>query len=517
MTLAMFARMCEVLEYQTPTMKANTISASLSAMSDKPLAIMILSQEYPTNNIGNKRAIVWIANAMGMFEDEIEDAIHTWGDLGEAVAEIDLGNEEDSDITLRQFFRLLSLDCGSIDSTSYTLIADAMQRMSAREKKWYVRYWLQKPRNGVNNKIPLKAMALHYSKKYGEITKYKQFNEAWTICGDLEEGNEPECRLMVGNYVTPMLAKARKGKEKPNNYMMDVKYDGNRYQIHVSHGSENMVCIYNRKGKVVTRQFPDIYEIVRKFKHSVDAEKFIIDTEIYPVETDGSPAPHKLMGKRVHKLNKLEAVQECPVKLAIFDCLLWDEETLLEQPLNDRLSYVDRFPSEYRAKRFEDHTIQAAYNLAVDWGYEGIMIKDTDMAYQPGKRSKGWLKYKPPRIELDVVITSAQYGQGKRNNVFGSYGISVKNGADYHEVGKVGTGFSDSDLSWLTDELRKNVDKYEGDTYHFLPRIVLQVSSDLVTTDVDGNIGLRFPRCMRIRYDKHAAEIDTLQTVEGMM
>ena len=140
----------------------------------------------------------------------------------------------------------------------------------------------------------------------------------------------------------------------------------------------------------------------------MDAEKFIIDTEIYPVETDGSPAPHKLMGKRVHKLNKLEAVQECPVKLAIFDCLLWDEETLLEQPMNDRLSYVDRFPSEYRAKRFEDHTIQAAYNLAVDWGYEGIMIKDTDMAYQPGKRSKGWLKYKPPRIELDVVITSAQ-------------------------------------------------------------------------------------------------------------
>ena len=129
MTLAMFARMCEVLEHQTPTMKAKTISASLSAMSDKPLAIMILSQEYPTNNIGNKRAIVWVANAMGMFEDEIEDAIHTWGDLGEAVAEIDLGNEEDSDITLRQFFRLLSLDCGSIDSTSYTLIADAMQRM----------------------------------------------------------------------------------------------------------------------------------------------------------------------------------------------------------------------------------------------------------------------------------------------------------------------------------------------------------------------------------------------------
>ena len=166
MTLARFARMCELLEYQTPTMKAATISASLSSFSDKALAIMILSQEYPTNNIGNKRAIVWIANAMGMFEDEIEDAVHTWGDLGEAVAEIDLGNEEDSNITIKEFFNLLSLDCGSIDSTSYALIAEAIEKMSAREKKWFVRYWLQKPRNGVNNKVPLKAMAKHYAKKY---------------------------------------------------------------------------------------------------------------------------------------------------------------------------------------------------------------------------------------------------------------------------------------------------------------------------------------------------------------
>jgi len=514
MTLAIFARMCEVLEYQTPTMKAATISASLSSFSDKALAIMILSQEYPTNNIGKTRAIVWVANALGMFEDEIEDAVHTWGDLGEAVAEIDLGNEKDSDITLRQFFSLLSLDCGSIDSTSYAVIAEAIEKMSAREKKWFVRYWLQKPRNGVNNKVPLKAMAKHYSKKYSDITKYNHFNEAWVICQDLEEGNEPECRLMVGNYVAPMLAKARKGAEKPANYMMDVKYDGNRYQIHVSHGSENIVCIYNRKGKVVTNQFPDIYEIVRKI---TTPKKFIIDTEIYPVERDGSPAPHKLMGKRVHKLNKAEAVQQCPVNLAIFDCLLWNNDTLLERPLSERLSYVDGFPPEYRAKRFEDHTIQVAYNLAVDWGYEGIMIKDTDMAYQPGKRSKGWLKYKPPRIALDVVITSAQYGQGKRNNVFGSYGISVRDGANYAEVGKIGTGFSDDDLVWLTNELRKHVDRYEGDTYHFLPRIVLEVTSDLVTTDADGNIGLRFPRCIRIRHDKYAAESDTIQTVEGMM
>ena len=146
------------------------------------------------------------------------------------------------------------------------------------------------------------------------------------------------------------------------------------------------------------------------------------------------------------------------------------------------------------------------------------MIKDATLAYQPGKRSKGWLKYKPPRISLDVAITSAKYGEGKRAHVYGSYGLSVRDeNGEFVSIGKCGTGFSDWDLQWLTTELRKNVDHYTGDEYFFLPRIVLEVTSDLVSTDSDGNIGLRFPRCKRIRNDKYVSEIDTLSTVEGMI
>ena len=69
----------------------------------------------------------------------------------------------------------------------------------------------------------------------------------------------------------------------------------------------------------------------------------------------------------------------------------------------------------------------------------------------------------------------------------------------------------------MTTKLRKNVDHYTGDEYFFLPRIVLEVTSDLVSTDSDGNIGLRFPRCVRIRHDKYVAEVDTLETVRGLL
>ena len=102
-------------------------------------------------------------------------------------------------------------------------------------------------------------------------------------------------------------AKARKGKERPDNYYIDIKYDGNRYQIHKN--KDLSVIIFNRKGKIVTEQFPDIEEQILE----LEVDDFIIDTEIYPINIDGTPAPHKKMGKRVHKLDKEEAVRDCPV------------------------------------------------------------------------------------------------------------------------------------------------------------------------------------------------------------
>ncbi len=512
MTLSIFSRMNERLDGRTPTEQVEILTSSLSSFGDnKALVIQILALEYPVNNIGETRAKVWVAKALGIFDDELDDYIHTWGDIGEAVSELDAGNETDSKITIKQLHRLLNLDCSRIKSNSYQLFSEALELMSAREKKWFLRYWLHKPRNGIHTTIPKKAMARHYSKGVREITKYAQYNSLYEICLDLEAGNDPECKLTHGQFVSPMLAKARKGNEKPDKYIVDIKYDGNRYIIHKQ---DKHVIIFNRKGNIATDQYPDIVEIVKEFYGDM-----ILDTEIYPINRDGTPAEHKMLGKRVHKKDKAEAVLECPVQLAVFDVLSFMGKSMLEETQGARIEVLlEHIPNTYTTHIFNDDvSITAAYNMAIDWGYEGIMIKDASMSYDAGKRSKGWLKYKPPRIELDVVITSGTYGKGTRTGLFGSFGISVKEGSNYVKVGKVGTGFSDEELVWLTNELRKSIDRMEDDVYHFLPRIVLQVTSDLVTNDSNGNIGLRFPRSMRVRHDKFASDVDTIQTVREMM
>ena len=143
------------------------------------------------------------------------------------------------------------------------------------------------------------------------------------------------------------------------------------------------------------------------------------------------------------------------------------------------------------------------------------MIKDLNAPYQ-SKRTDSLLKYKPPRVELDVVITSGEYGKGKRAGVIGTYGVSVRDGSDYVDIGKVGSGISEEEMYSLDNQLKRIVDSFNGGTYHFLPRIVLEVTCDLISQNQDGTYGMRFPRIVRIRDDKFPADCNTLDDVEEL-
>jgi DNA ligase-1 len=220
------------------------------------------------------------------------------------------------------------------------------------------------------------------------------------------------------------------------------------------------------------------------------------------------------MGTRVHSKNIQEAMEKVKVKWVIFDCLKLNDETIMDFSYTVRLEKMKNLPNQ--AHRMKDDNVMAFYNRAISDGFEGIIVKDADAFYEAGKRSVSWAKYKPPRIELDVVILSAKYGEGRRSNVFGTYEVGVRANNGFHSVGSVGTGFSDADLVNLTNTLRRNVEKYENSIYHFSPRVVLEVTADLVTRDEKGNLGLRFPRCVRIRDDKFVTDINTLEDVERL-
>ena len=500
-----FARLMEATEKLNPKRKVSLVSKD-AELFDRPLLFSILSMEYPSNNIGIQKAIKWVASSLEIWEDEMKSAYESWSDLGDAVKYLDHSKLNDEHITLTQLHNLISLDCGGLKSDSFKLIKEKLGVMSSLERKWFIRYWLKIPRNGINEGLVKKMIAKSYGKTLAEVKKDTNFNSIFDTCNYYEMNETPPTNLTHGRFVKPMLAKDLPMKEWPKNKIVDYKYDGNRYQIHKEGDS---VIIFNRKGNIVTPQFQDVVERVREYP----VDRCILDGEIYPIKDDGSPAEHKLMATRVHSKNHEEAREKVKVKWVIFDCLKYRIITLMDMPYSHRLTMMKDLPDQ--AHRMEEGgDVLAFYNRAINDGFEGIIVKDATLSYEAGKRSKGWAKYKPPRIELDVAIISARYGDGKRSSVFASFDIAVKGKSGFTNVGSIGTGFTEQELLMLTNKLRTTIEKYDKGTYYFLPRVVLEVSADLITKDSKGNIGLRFPRMKRIRDDKYVIDINTEDDLE---
>jgi len=502
-----FARLNEAIEGLTPTGAIVQIKRAWELFNDKDKITSLLTMEYPINHIGAKKAVKWVTNAYGAFDDEIQSYADMYGDLGEGVYFFD-DSGEDSNLSINQAYTLLTMDCSRSDGNAFRLFEQAFNEMSALEKKWFLRYWIRKPRHGFGAGNMAKALASIYDKKQAVVKKHSTFNSYTNIVKAYEAGETPSINLIVGNFVAPMLAKEVPESKWPRQKLIEYKYDGARYQIH---REDDNVIIFNRKGVVVTQQFPDIVDKVKSW----DISPFIIDTEVFPISDDGSPAKFSLMNARFHSKEAQEGVRKCPCALAIFDCLMIRGNGLIDTPLSDRLQFIELFPDQAARVVNPDNTM-AFYAEAISKGYEGIMIKDLNQVYKP--KNRGWFKYKPPQINLDVVITGARYGDGKRSNVLASYDMAVSDSdGGFIDIGAIGSGFNDAQFLMLTRQLRPLVTRLEGNTHKVAPRVVLEVKSDLVSQNEDGGYGLRFPRLVRIRNDKPVSDINTIDDLKGMM
>ena len=117
-----FCRINQAIEELTPTASISRIKNSWDTFDDKETLMSLFAMEYPMNNLGQKKAIKWISEALEVFEDEIGTHIDIYGDIGEGLYFFDDGNE-DSDLTLKQAHSLLSLDCSRIESNAFILFS----------------------------------------------------------------------------------------------------------------------------------------------------------------------------------------------------------------------------------------------------------------------------------------------------------------------------------------------------------------------------------------------------------
>src|SRR5207247_7186637 len=150
-------------------------------------------------------------------------------------------------------------------------------------------------------------------------------------------------------------------------------------------------------------------------------------------------------------------------------------------------------------------------------GNEGLMVKDPNSQYTPGRRGLAWLKLKRPLATLDVVVTAVEWGHGKRRGVLSDYTFAVMDTSTGRlvNVGKAYTGLTDAEIATFTKRFLEMTVQDMGHTRLVRPEVVLEVAFDSIqhsTRHLSG-YALRFPRIVRIRDDKPVDEIDTAEPV----
>lgn len=297
---------------------------------------------------------------------------------------------------------------------------------------------------------------------------------------------------------------------------VEDKFDGIRAQLH---RSGDKVEIFSRDLKRITNQFPELAELARGFKADV-----ILDGEIVAF-SEGRKLTFFDLQKRLGRKNEgadlfAAASADVPVRFIAFDLLWLNGRSVLKRPLRDRRTILRtvELPDQFQvADVFPAHSaaeIDQIFRQARKRENEGLMIKDPESHYCPGRRGLYWFKLKKELATLDVVVVAAELGHGKRNHVLSDYTFAVRDegSGELLPIGKAYSGLTDVEIAELTEHFKQNTIADHGRYREVKPDIVLEVAFNSIqpSTRHASGLALRFPRIKAIRRDKTVETIDTL-------
>jgi DNA ligase-1 len=336
-----------------------------------------------------------------------------------------------------------------------------------------------------------------------------------------------EARLVPGRPIDFMLASPTESVREPIDWsvtLVEDKLDGVRAQLHARGGE---TAIFGRGLDRVTTQFP---ELTAAFAHAPAA---VLDGEIVAAGSGDRARPFQILQERLNQKAPSRALlARTPVAFVAYDLLALGDEVLLERPLTERreklLAYgaactaLGMPRATFRvndARRIaSDAELDAAFDAARARGNEGLVLKREDAVYDAGKRGHAWRKVKKAYATLDVVVTAAEEGHGKRAGLLSDYTFAVWGGDRLVNVGKAYSGVTDEEIDELTTRFRAVTIEKKGGVRLVEPVVVLEVGFDGIQRSKRHASGfaLRFPRILRLRRDKTPEQANTVADVAAL-
>jgi DNA ligase-1 len=568
-----FAETCEAIAATTKKLEKTAIVAgylrSLPAEVSAIAAIFLSGRPFAayketTLQVGG--SLLWraISELSGKSEQELMASYRLHGDAGAVAAEVLTPKSQvilslpDVQATFTQIANTRGPSAKSL------LLRELLERATPLEAKYIVKIISGDLRIGLKESLVEEAIATAFEAPLDVVKR------ADMLLGDVGEtlllasvGKLSEARMRMFHPIDFMLASPVESSEEALSYFENVavedKYDGIRAQVHISGGEARL---FSRTRDQITASFPELPPALEGLPGGT-----VLDGEIVAwaatrtgiptrktsalsrthQEPKGRALPFSVLQQRLGRKRVSEKMmRDVPVAFFVFDVLCFQAELLFDRPLRERALILDKLlaapravvapPSHAQARLgFEEEDepsiaailrapvstahspddIETLFAAARARGNEGLLIKDLDSRYTPGRRGKSWLKVKRELATLDVVITAVEYGHGKRIGVLSDYTFAVWDGDRLVNIGKAYSGLTDVEIAEMTKWFLKHVTRDEGLRLQVEPKIVLEVAFNnmMESSRHESGYALRFPRIVRLRPDKLPQDADTVETV----
>ena len=311
-------------------------------------------------------------------------------------------------------------------------------------------------------------------------------------------------------------------------YQFESKWDGIRSQIIKR---SNNISIWTRGEELVNKTFPELIKIISHFKND-----FVLDGEILIWdENKNRPKNFSLLQKRLgRKSPSLKIQKDLPVVFMAYDILEINGKDIRSKILSERRNILEKSFSNLIS---EDKSINGMIKITKlhqisNWidleevknssrksNTEGLVIKDKQSEYVPGRKKGNWWKYKIDPMQLDGILIYARPGSGKRADLYTDYSFGIWEDNKLVKFANAYSGLNNEEIRELDKWIRRNTLEKFGPVRSVKPELVFEISFDNIQISKrhKSGIALRFPRITKWRRDKNIMEADNLENALKMI
>ncbi len=329
-------------------------------------------------------------------------------------------------------------------------------------------------------------------------------------------------------------------------WQVEWKWDGIRAQLVKRAGQAHL---WSRGEELITRQFPEVVDATTALPDGV-----VLDGEVLAFR-DGRPLPFSALQQRLGRERQLSrAAREVPVVFMAYDVLEHQGEDIRERPLHQRRAILRSIIEAVQSIAPPTPTSSDATPLlpfsapattagqspwqlsplvdADSWpalvdlrkdarqrGVEGLMLKRLSSAYLVGRKRGDWWKWKIDPHTIDAVLIYAQPGSGKRASLLSDYTFGLWDNGQLVPVAKAYSGLTNDEIGEVDRWIRRHTIERFGPVRHVEPVQVFELGFEAIAASSRhrSGVAVRFPRMLRWRKDKTAAEADTLDSLKALI